>query len=677
MSSSRPVSRPVRLVLWVAAVAIALPALAVAVLLNVDWNRARPWLSARVGDALGRPFAIRGDLRLTWERQGHTAADTTWRDYLPLPHLVADDVHLGNPPGMAAMADKAGPAAATDDMASVRQFSFTLDLLPLLEHRIVIPVLRFDTPAVLLRRDAQGHDNWTFKPAEQPSPWRLQLHQVVFSKGTVHYVDALTRADATAEVDTLAGDPLYGVAWRLRGQWNGQPVQGSGKAGAVLSLQQQLAPYPLTARLTVGATDISVTGTLTKPTELAALDVQLQVAGASMARLYGLTGVLLPETPAFRTAGHLRASLGPHASDWHYDRFTGKVGASDIAGDLAFRTGGARPRLTGAVHSTLLQFSDLAPLIGADSNASKRARGVAPVQPGDKVLPVESFKTERWTSIDADVRFQAQRIVRERELPIHRLDTALRLQDGVLTLAPLNFDVAGGKLSSDIRLDGSGKRTPHALQGTLKASARHVQLKQLFPALPAKETSVGELNGEATLSATGNSVASLLASSNGELRTVINQGSVSKLLLEEMGLNIGNVVLAKLFGDKQVKLNCMLTDFSVSDGLMHTRQFIVDTDDATLNVNGTVSLAQEKLDLTLKPDSKGLRVFSLRAPIYVRGTFKRPDVSLDKGVLALRAGGALALAAVAPVAAILPLVNAGPGGTAVSGCAPLLAPQRK
>ncbi|MES2116602.1 MAG: AsmA family protein, partial [Pseudomonadota bacterium] len=78
-------SRPARIALIIAAVAIALPALAVAVLLNVDWNGARPWLDARVSEALGRPFAIRGELRLTWQRQGHTAADTTWRDYLPLP----------------------------------------------------------------------------------------------------------------------------------------------------------------------------------------------------------------------------------------------------------------------------------------------------------------------------------------------------------------------------------------------------------------------------------------------------------------------------------------------------------------------------------------------------------------------------------------------------------------
>ena len=100
---------------------------------------------------------------------------------------------------------------------------------------------------------------------------------------------------------------------------------------------------------------------------------------------------------------------------------------------------------------------------------------------------------------------------------------------------------------------------------------------------------------------------------------------------------------------------------------------MVDTSDATINVAGTVNLDNEKMDLTLRPDAKGLRVISLRAPIYVRGTFKEPDVSVDKGVLALRAGGALALAVMAPVAAILPLVNAGPGET--TGCEALLARQ--
>jgi uncharacterized protein involved in outer membrane biogenesis len=663
MHMTPPRLRRTRIALAAAGVLVAVPVVAVVVLMNYDWNQARPWLNDKIGEAIDRPFAIRGDLALTWQSQGHGDADRSWSDYLPLPHLVAQDVHIGNPAGMQAPAE----------MAGVGRFAFFIELLPLLQHRISIPVLRFDQPVVLLQRAADGKNNWTFKPADKPSPWQLDLQRVVFTKGTLHYIDAMTHVDAVAEVDTINADPTYGVSWKVRGKWNGQNISGGGKAGAVLSLRQQSVPYPLAANLDVGGTSIAVEGTLTKPSALAAIDMRLKISGPSMARLYGLTGVLLPETPPFATEGHLTGSLGAHASHWLYDRFTGRVGNSDIEGRLDFQTGQPRPLLTGAVQSKLLQFSDLGPLIGADSNASKQARGVEPVQPGNRVLPVEKFRTERWTALDADVGFKAQRITRDKDLPIANLDTMIHMKDGVLSLTPMNFDIAGGRFTSNIRLDGSGRLNPNAIRAELKASARKLKLKQLFPRIEEMQATVGEVNADLSLSATGNSVAGLLGSSNGELKGVINEGSVSKLLLEEMGLNIGNVVLTKVIGDKQVKLNCMVTDFSVTNGLMQSRLFVVDTSDATINVAGTVNLDNEKMDLTLRPDAKGLRVISLRAPIYVRGTFKDPDVSVDKGVLALRAGGALALAVMAPVAAILPLVNAGPGET--TGCETLLARQ--
>jgi uncharacterized protein involved in outer membrane biogenesis len=654
-----PISRRTRISLAAAGLLAGLPAAAIVALLTADWNRARPWLNDKVSAAIDRPFEIRGDLSLRWERQD--GAGSGWAGYLPLPHLLARDVHIGNPAGL--------PAG---EMASAAEFSFTLDLLPLLERRIAIPMLRFSNPSVQLQRGADGRNNWTFQHRDQPSPWKLELRSVVFTKGTVTYTDALTRVQATARVDTIS-DAVYGVAWTLAGTWRGQAISGDGKAGAVLTLQEQARPFPLQASLRVGGVQASVSGTLTKPTDLAALDLQLKLSGSSMARLYALTGVLLPETPAFATEGRLSGRIREHASEWVYDRFTGRVGSSDIGGHAEYKMGKPLPRplLTGDISSQLLQFSDLGPLVGADSNAAKEARGVDQVQPGDKVLPVEPFKTERWTALDARVGFKARRLVREQELPIHNVDTVIHMQDGVLDLTPLKFDIAGGTWTSNIVLDGSGKVNPNAIRATLQGAARQLQLKKLFPSIDGMQATVGQVNADVSLSATGNSVASLLGSSNGELKSVLSQGSVSKLLLEEMGLNIGSVVLAKLAGDRQIKLNCMVTDFSITNGLMRSRLFVADTEDARLSVDGTVNLANEKLDLTLRPDSKGLRVFSLRSPIYIEGSFKQPDVSVDKKVLALRAGSALALAVVAPVAAIVPLVHAGPAET--PGCATLVA----
>ncbi len=657
-SSPKKPTRTAKIVLGVVALLVAIPAIALAILLTYDGNKARPWLNAKTSEAIGRPFAIVGDLSLTWEKAALAERDRSWHDWIPWPHLVARDAHVGNPSGM------------TGDMASVGEFSFSLNPLALLDKRINIPTLQFKQPNIELIRSADGKNNWTFEQKDKPSPWKMDIERIVFTKGVVHYKDAIEKVDITADVDVLEDTSAYGVGWKARGTFNGAPVTGTGKAGAVLSLKEQKTPFPLQADMRIGALRVAIEGTLTKPTKLAALDLRLKLAGPSMARLYAISGLVLPETPAFRTEGRLIALLDDKSSRWNYDKFSGKVGSSDINGTLEFQTGKPRGKLSGKVVSKLLQFSDLGPLIGADSNASKTARGVAPVQPTGKVLPVEQFRTERWTAIDADVHYSAQRIIRDKQLPISKLSTHLILKDGVVNLAPLTFDMAGGTLNSTIKLDGSGREGKNAIRATAKISARHIRIKELFPTLPDMQATVGQINGDAQLSAVGNSVASLLAGSNGEVKTMINQGEVSKLLLEKMGLNIGSIILTQLFGDKQVKLNCMASDFAVTRGLMQTRVFIVDTEEAIINASGTINLATERMDLTLKPETKGLRIFSLRAPLHVRGQFNKPDVSVDKGVLAMKAGGAIALGLAAPLAALIPLINAGPGGD--SQCAQLL-----
>ncbi len=680
------VNKPRRTIISLAVVAtlLAVPALALLVLINLDWNRAKPWLNARTSEALGRPFIIAGDLSLTWEKQSATASafNPGWRGRIPWPHLVAQDIHIGNPPSLT----PAPAAEAENQMATVRRMDFLLNPLALLDKTIAVPVLRFEAPIIHLTRDANGNNNWTFKNQDKPSPWTLQLQRVILTKGSVHLIDAIKQADLTADIDTIEGEsaanaPAYGVVWRLHGTFNHETLSGDGKAGAVLSLQHQTTPYPIMATLRIGKTVIAVEGTLTKPTDLAALDMRLKASGVSMARLYALTGILLPETPPFTTEGHLTGTMNGHGGHWFYGKFSGKVGSSDIGGNLEYQSRPVRGLLSGTVVSHTLYFDDLAPLIGADSNASKIKRGATTPQPRNKVLPVESFKTERWTSVDADIQYKAEKIIRKKELPINKLTTRLRLQDGVLTLTPLAFDMAGGNMNADITLDGSGKTGSgktgsgktgkNAVKATMKVTARHLKLKQLFPTLNPLQTSVGEINGDASLSAVGNSVGSLLGASNGEIKTLINQGTVSKLLLEEIGMNIGNVIITSLVGDRQVKLNCMATDFSVTNGLMQTRSFIVDTDNAILDVSGNIDLTQEQLDLTIRPSSKGLRVLSLRAPIYVRGNFKQPSVKVDKGVVAMRVGGALALAGLSPFAALIPLITTGPG-TDVE-CAKLLA----
>jgi uncharacterized protein involved in outer membrane biogenesis len=661
-ASKQHKGRKKKVLFGVLATLIAIPVIAIIFILTFDWNKAKPWLNAKVSEAIERPFAIRGNLAVQWEIPARRMAksDRHLRDWLPWPHLIANDVHVGNPAHMQQM-----------DMAKVGQFSFSLNPFGLLHHTIGIPVLRFDSPRVELRRTDSTHYNWVYKKDNKESKWRLDLERVVLTDGVIRVVDAVTKADITAQVRTLDNDAKYGVGFKVSGNYNGAPVTGGGKVGQVLSLKDPDTPYPVQADMRSGPARIAIEGTVISPAKLKAVDLQLQLAGRSMAQLYNFTKITLPETPAFSTSGHLKGELDRENGRWTYEDFKGKVGSSDIGGKLVYEGGKPRGKLTGNVHTRQLLFSDLGPLIGGDSNESKKARGVDTVQPGGKVLPVEEFRTERWKAIDADVRYTAESIRREKTLPINKLSTHLVMKDGVITLAPLDFGVAGGSLRSTIRLDGSGARG-NTIAATAKVAARHIEIKQLFPTIEKMQATVGQINGDAQLSATGTSVASLLGSSNGEVKALVNQGTISKMLLEMMGLNVGNIIVTKLFGDKTVQLNCLAADFNVNKGVMQSQVFVVDTQEAIIDVNGTVNLANEQLDFTIKPETKALRLFTLRAPLYVRGPFSKPDVSVDKGVLALKAGGAAVLAAVAaPVAALIPLINTGPGEN--SDCGRLVA----
>lgn len=126
-------SRRTKIALAVAAGLLAVPVVVLVVLLNFDWNRAKPWLNARTSEALGRPFAIAGDLSLTWEKQavGPAELDEGWRSIIPWPHLVAQDIHIGNPPIMTAAASVDTNATTPPaDMANIKQ-STVFGLLPL------------------------------------------------------------------------------------------------------------------------------------------------------------------------------------------------------------------------------------------------------------------------------------------------------------------------------------------------------------------------------------------------------------------------------------------------------------------------------------------------------------------------------------------------------------------
>jgi uncharacterized protein involved in outer membrane biogenesis len=233
----------------------------------------------------------------------------------------------------------------------------------------------------------------------------------------------------------------------------------------------------------------------------------------------------------------------------------------------------------------------------------------------------------------------------------------VKLKDGVLTLDPLDLGVGGGKLAGAIRIDAA--KNPADIRASL--DLRGMQLARLFPKLETTGNSVGRLDGRLNLSGSGNSVATWLGGSSGDVAVLAGRGQFGNLLPVFATLVGGDIIKFLLRGDRNVELRCAAVAFDVNKGLMTGRTLVVDTTNAVFTATGQASLANETLDFVVRPEPKSKNILSLRTPLVVRGTFGAPSGGVEVGPLAGRGLAALALGAVNPLLALAATIETGPG----------------
>jgi AsmA family protein len=199
------------------------------------------------------------------------------------------------------------------------------------------------------------------------------------------------------------------------------------------------------------------------------------------------------------------------------------------------------------------------------------------------------------------------------------------------------------------------------IASSAKVHAVGLSLPKLVPGLEALEQSAGRLGGNLSLSGSGNSLARMLASSDGNVSAQMGGGRISNLLMEKAGIDIQETIKFLISKDRTIPVRCAFGDFAVKDGVMDSRALAFDTTDTVILGDGRISLRDESYDLRLKPLPKDHSFLSLRAPLMLTGSFKNPELHPDVGRITLRAAAAALLAAISPPAALIATFETGPG----------------
>ncbi len=638
---------------WLVATLLALTVLAALLLSLLGWNWLRAPIERLTLEKTGRALVIAGDLRI----------QLRW----PAPRLEAQAVRFANPAW-----------AEQPDILTADAVALSLHLPSLLTQNLVISDLHLVHPLVFLQRAADGRKTWLLDRQQQDDNARLKIDRLSLDQGVIGYEDRALQTSVRAD---LSSAPLVdgsttrpGIRFNAQGQYKGLPFKAQGSGEPVLTLIDAARPYGLKVDATVGDTHIQADGQITDLLKFTAIDMQLVLQGKNLNQLFTLTGIATPASRDYATQGHLVR----RGNTLRYDDFAGRVGSSDISGWLQLDSGGQRPALKGKLVSKQLALQDLGPVIGARpgklqaaKKAVARSASVPAITPSAKrVIPDLPFHFEHWDSVDAELDFSARSIRQSASMPLLALSTHLSLKDSVLRLDPLQFGLARGQINAVISLDG--RQDPIAARAQVQVN--HLALAPWLGKSQQGQASVSQIDGEISLIGHGNSVGHMLANANGSVALLMSGGEISQMVMEKAGLHLWEMLRLKLTGDKTIRLRCAVADFDVKTGTLHANTLLLDTQVTTLVGQGSISLAQEKFDLTFNQKTKNTSPLALRSPIHVGGNFVKPIVQVDKARMTVRALGALVLGSINPLLMLLPLIDPGPGKD--SDCGPWLRGQK-
>jgi len=601
------------------------------VLSGMDFDDLRGRIQAEAKKATGRDLLIGGDIDL--------AVSLT-------PAIAIEQVTFAN-------ADWGSRA----EMVTLERIEVEVALLPLFSGDIEIRRLVVVRPNILLETDAEGRANWSLEGIAETAEETVEeagpeadttvgglpiLHEIVIEDGLLTYRDGQTGEVievVLSRLESSAEGPSEPISLDLESSYNGAPVKLSGSLGAPVALNE--GPFPVDLTVEAGGATLTVVGVIAEPLAGRGIDLKISAKGDSLADLGAVAGAALPPLGPYDVSARIKTDGDPVS----LTEIAAKIGGSDLAGQATLTLAGARPSVSGALSSQLLDLADFTPPDGAtDEGAGESAGQSEPASPyvfTEDPLPLDGLK-----AADADLKLNVATLRLQDKLELEALDLTLKLAGGRLQVTPLVARFANGSLEANIDLDGA-KQTPSLVA---RLTGDDLDYGQLLKDMEIEDGVQGTLDLDIDLRGAGASARAIAAGLDGKTEFVSNEGVISNQLLKVVGVGLSDILGPLMGGEEDAKLNCIVSRFNVEQGLATSVAMIFDSEAFTVTGAGTVDLKTERLDLHMDTATRETSIASLAVPFNIGGTLKSPSFTPDPVGTALGAAKVVGMFVVPPLA---------------------------
>ncbi|MEE2679212.1 MAG: AsmA family protein [Myxococcota bacterium] len=269
---------------------------------------------------------------------------------------------------------------------------------------------------------------------------------------------------------------------------------------------------------------------------------------------------------------------------------------------------GERPRLKGRILSGRV---DLQSWFGERPQSSGT---------GGRLFPSAPLGLKGLVSSNADIQLVVDRVVDERaRLEIRHAELALRGE--VLRVDSAQILLSGARVDASMEIDG--RRTEPRVQFSLLT--HKLDFGTLLRRLGVNDEIAAIVDLRANLRGTGDSVAALLGSLDGDLATSVTRGQIPTAYVSRLVSNLPSLLMPWAQPAARVDIECAGARFSILRGVARTQDLMLDTSRLTIRAAGEFDLGAETLSFTLAPRPRDHNLLTLATDINLSGSLRDPS----------------------------------------------------
>jgi uncharacterized protein involved in outer membrane biogenesis len=411
------------------------------------------------------------------------------------------------------------------------------------------------------------------------------------------------------------------VELHLNGMIAGEVITLDFKTNRLLEFFDEVHTLDVDLKSAIAGIETSLKGRLDLPVKTKQFQLDITLNGNNLEKLNPILDAELPAFNDFSLSGKLLAN----EKGYVLKSTDVSIGDSHIQTSIVIDTSSFKPLWIINLRSRQLQLKDFAPdihnLQPFDKTTSKTSKqktdDLSTLKPVHRLIDIiQAPKMHFNLNLKVDKLLSGEDVLGKARFQ-------LNLRDNVVGLKNADIEMPGGKIAVSATFEVMNDK----INGNTELNIDKFDYGIVARIFDQEAKLDGMISTRVNLEFIADDITQLLEHATGQVDFALwPKDTRPAKILNLWATNLYLILLPEL-KKKESKVNCIVGLMNLEDGKMNEEFFAIDTTKLWIYGNFKVDFEQKYIELSLFPQSKTARLFSLQSPIRARGKFS--DIRLE------------------------------------------------